>query len=374
MIRPAIAAAAFALLAPASLTAGQPTALTPAVSHPQAAAAIYQRACSNCHGPDGRGASRALATFTDPLPDFQDCAFATREPDTDWLAVIHDGGPARAFGRMMPAFSSALTMDEMTMTLEHVRSFCSDRAWPRGELNMPRALVTEKAFPEDEAVITTAVNTAGAGVVSNKLVYERRVGARSQVEVVVPFSLMQSGAGGEWRGGIGDLTLGVKRAFAHSRERGSIVSGAAEIILPIGDDALGLSKGTAVFEPFVSFGQLLPREAFVQAQAGVELPFDRDLATPEAFWRMAGGVSLTEGMFGRTWSPMIELLAARELERGQPVHLDLVPQMQVTLSTRQHIMASVGVRLPVNHREGRHPQVLCYVLWDWFDGPLFGGW
>ncbi|HEX7282445.1 MAG TPA: cytochrome c [Vicinamibacterales bacterium] len=373
MIRIAIAAAVFAVLTPARLSAGQPTPLTPAVSHAQAAR-LYERACANCHGPDGRGASRALATFSDPLPDFQDCAFATREPDTDWLAVIHDGGPARAFGRMMPAFSGALTLEEMTMTLEHVRTFCRDRAWPRGELNLPRPLVTEKAFPEDEAVITTAVNTTGSGTVSSKLVYERRVGSRSQFEVVVPFSFLQQGGNEEWSGGIGDLTLGVKRAFAHSRERGSIVSAAAEIILPIGDDALGLSKGTAVFEPFVSMGQVLPRDAFVQAQAGVELPFDRNKATPEAFWRVAGGISLTQGMFGRAWSPMVEVVAARELESGQKTHFDFVPQMQVTLSTRQHIMGSIGVRVPVNHREGRHPQVLCYLLWDWFDGPLFGGW
>jgi hypothetical protein len=37
-------------------------------------------------------------------------------------------------------------------------------------------------------------------------------------------------------------------------------------------------------------------------------------------------------------------------------------------------MANVGVRLPLNDRSGRHPQVVMYVLWDWFDGPLFGGW
>ena len=373
MIRIAIAAVTVAVLAPAPVTAGQVTPLVPVVSHAQPSQ-LYERACANCHGPDGRGASRALATFSDPLPDFQDCAFATREPDSDWLAVIHDGGPARAFGRMMPAFSGALTLEEMTMTLEHVRSFCRDRAWPRGELNLPRPLVTEKAFPEDEAVITTAVHTSGSGAVNNKLVYERRVGPRSQVEVVVPFSFLQYDGNDDWSGGIGDLTLGVKRAFAHSRERGSIVSAAAEIILPIGDDALGLSKGTAVFEPFVSVGQILPGDAFLQAQAGVELPFDRNKATPEAFWRVAGGISLTAGKFGRAWSPMLELVAARELETGQPTHLDLVPQMQVTLSTRQHIMASVGVRVAVNHREGRPAQVLCYVLWDWFDGPLFGGW
>jgi hypothetical protein len=44
-----------------------------------------------------------------------------------------------------------------------VRTFCASDAWPRGELNLPRALVTEKAFPEDEAVLTTSVATSGPG-------------------------------------------------------------------------------------------------------------------------------------------------------------------------------------------------------------------
>ena len=48
--------------------------------------------------------------------------------------------------------------------------------------------------------------------------------------------------------------------------------------------------------------------------------------------------------------------------------------MQVTLNRRQHIMINMGVRIPLNDREGRSPQVLTYFLWDWFDGGLFEGW
>jgi hypothetical protein len=48
--------------------------------------------------------------------------------------------------------------------------------------------------------------------------------------------------------------------------------------------------------------------------------------------------------------------------------------MQVTLSRRQHIMISGGVRLPVNERGERRAQVVAYFLWDWFDGGLFEGW
>jgi hypothetical protein len=71
---------------------------------------------------------------------------------------------------------------------------------------------------------------------------------------------------------------------------------------------------------------------------------------------------------------MLELLAARELESGARTHWDLVPLVQVTLSTRQHIMGSLGVRLPVNDAGRRPTRVVFYVLWDWFDGPLLEGW
>ena len=149
---------------------------------------------------------------------------------------------------------------------------------------------------------------------------------------------------------------------------------AGEFIVPTGDEAAGLSKNTTVFEPFASFGQILPHEGFVQAQSGIELPFDTAKAPSEVFWRVATGLTLTRGMFGRTWSPMVELVAARELVSGEPVLWDWVPQMQVSLNTRQHLLLNVGVRMPLNARSGRQTQVLVYVLWDWFDGGLFSGW
>jgi hypothetical protein len=354
----------------------EPVRPQPSHEQDQAGADLYAAACATCHGPEGGGAPAALVAFDDPLPDFRDCGFATREPDADWLAVVHDGGPARAFGRMMPAFGEALTIQQMERVIAHVRTLCDDASWPRGELNLPRPLFTEKAFPEDEVVLTTSVATAGRAAMHSKLVYERRIGARNQMEVVVPFTVGDgiSGMGTGWRGGIGDLTLGMKRAMTHSLARGTIVSAAGEIVLPIGDETLGLSKGTAVFEPFVSAGQVLPRDGFLHAQAGIELPFDRDIAAREAFWRLAVGRSFSQHRWGRTWSPMIEVLAARELQSGQVTHWDLVPQMQVTLSTRQHVMASGGVRIPVNDRQERHSEIVVYLLWDWFDGPLFGGW
>lgn len=336
------------------------------------------RACAACHGADGRGAPAEQVGFDTPLPDFTDCSFATREPDGDWLAVAHQGGPTRAFSELMPAFGQALTIEQLQRTLDHLRTFCSNDDWPRGELNLPRALFTEKAYPEDEAVYTLDLSLEGEGAVLNEVVYEKRFGARNQFELAIPFGWNELGlpgaAGTAWNGGVGDVALGVKRAMWHSFQKGSIFSLTGEVILPTGDEDDGLGKGTAVFEPFASYGQVLPSGFFIHAQAGLELPFHTDKAEQEAFWRFVLGRSIAAGRWGRTFSPMLEVLAARELESGQPVDWDLVPQVQITLNQRQHVMFNIGVRLPVTDTDVRETRLVFYILWDWFDGGFLEGW
>jgi hypothetical protein len=319
--------------------------------------------------------------FDQPLPDFSDCNFATREPDADWLAIAHQGGPMRGFSKLMPAFGEALSSEELALALAHIRSFCGDENWPRGELNLPRLLVTEKAFPEDEAVFTSTVNLEGAGSVSNKIVYEQRFGARNQFELVIPFGWQEippAGSGfpgsNRWIGGLGDIAIGAKRALFHSHRHGSIFSLTGEIVLPTGDREKGFGKGTTVFEPFVSYGQMLPKEFFFQSQAGLELPANKERAENEGFWRFSVGRTWSAGGFGRSWSPMVEILAGRELVTGEKTQWDMVPQMQVTLSRRQHIMLNVGIRFPMTDRGARYTQLLFYLLWDWFDGGLLEGW
>ena len=361
--RVAIAAAGVVVffLAGSSVASAQTTTLDSGDS-------VYRAACTACHGADGRGAPQLTVGFDVPLPDFTDCSFNSREPSADWFAISHDGGPARAFDRRMPAFNRALTADQIRMAIAHIKRFCDDASWPAGELNLPRALVTEKAFPEDEAVLST---TIASGTFVNEFLYEHRIGARTQYEVKVPVAVEESDSG--WSRGLGDVAAAVKHAFHHSLERGRIFAAAAEIILPTGKENEGLGGGVTVFEPFAAFGQILPADGFIQAQTGFEIPFAADHAN-EFFWRGLLGKSFVQGEFGRTWAPMIEILGAKELADGAPVLWDVVPQMQVTLSKRQHIMINVGVRVPVNERDSRRTQVLTYFLWDWFDGGLFDGW
>jgi mono/diheme cytochrome c family protein len=367
------------LLAPVPALALSPAQEERAESSPPTPEALYRAACVSCHGADGRGAPRGQVGFEDPLPDFTDCSFATREPNPDWLAIVHHGGPARGFGEMMPAFRDALSLEDLERTLEYLRTFCADDAWPRGELNLPRPFFTEKAYPEDEAVLSTETALEGEGSSVYELVYEKRFGAENQLEIVVPFGFLElpasDGDAGEWTGGhLGDVAVGAKRALFHDLEKGTILSAAGELKLPTGDEDVGLGKGTAAFEPFVSFGQILPGGAFLHLQGGVEVPFDRDVAEAEAFWRFAPGMSFVQGGFGRTWSPMVELLGVRELDSGAETEWDLVPQIQVTLSQRQHVMVNAGVRVPLNGEGSRHEELVIYLLWDFFDGGFFEGW
>lgn len=334
---------------------------------------LYQAACAACHGSDGRGQSVAIRGFDAEPPDFTDCSLTTPEADLDWLSVVHQGGPARAFDRMMPAFGEELTEPQIALVIEHVRTFCVERGWPRGDLNLPRPFVTEKAFPENEAVLTTSIVPEPDGSLGNQFLYEQRVGRRGQYEIFVPFDLHES-TDGAWHAGIGDVGGAYKHVIYDSLARGSIASVGGEVSLPTGSTAKGFGKGVAVFEAFGAVSQVLPRDGFLHAQIGIEVPAEEDDASKETFWRFALGKSLMQHRWGRAWSPMVELVAARELEEGSETEWDVLPQLQVSLSTRQHVLFNVGVRTPISQRSERRTSVLVYLLWDWFDGGFLSGW
>jgi hypothetical protein len=235
-------------------------------------------------------------------------------------------------------------------------------------------MVTEKAFVEDEFVLSAAMATRSPRNVDSKLVYEQRFLRRWQFEIMVPFGVA-SGADGSREAGVGDIAAGAKTVLLASLNSGSILSLAGEVALPTGNKDKGFGKGVVVFEPFLSLGQILLWEFFLHMQTGAEIPAkDTSGVETEGFLRAALGRSLVWGKFGRSFSPMVEAVAFRELKGGAPTSLDLVPQVQISLSRRQHVLASLGASFPTANREGRSPQAMAYVLWDWFDGGLFEAW
>lgn len=336
---------------------------------------IYRNGCIACHGATGNGAPMTSTEFTRPgtFPDFSNCSQTTPEPNIAWKAVIVYGGPARGFSQIMPAFGALLSSPEIDDVIAYIRNFCTEKGWPRGELNLPRALVTEKAFPEREFVISTAVNGSGAPGFNTDFIHEQSFGKKNQLEVDAPWNMQDQNH--YWNSGIGDITLGLKRVMFSSLRTGSILALQAGILPPTGNSKRGFGSGTTTFEPFASFDQLFPTNTFFQFQMGADIPFDQKVSPQSLFGYATVGQTLAgQHRLGREWSPMVEFLATRDLTSTAKTEWDVLPEMQVTLSRRQHVRADVGVRAPLTNTADRTPQVVFYVLWDWADGKLWGGW
>ena len=89
---------------------------------------LYEIGCAKCHGKTGTGVPLDQVGFDVPLPDLSDCSFATREPDFDWIAVSHQGGPVRGFDFAMPAFGEAFDVEQLQKIVDFIRTFCTDDA------------------------------------------------------------------------------------------------------------------------------------------------------------------------------------------------------------------------------------------------------
>src|SRR5437870_943186 len=131
--------------------------------------------------------------------------------------------------------------------IRYVRSLCRERGWPPGELNFPRAFLVEKAYPEDEWVVTER----GAG---QELIYERRFGKRLQLEGAArtAFDSLDRPFDG--------VTAAAKYNVWHSSERRALVSLGLEATPP-----LGRQEAWEV-EPFLAFGANPRRTLFVQGE------------------------------------------------------------------------------------------------------------
>src|SRR5437764_7902629 len=97
---------------------------------------LFKRACAACHAADGKGQPRDVRAFETEPPDFTDCRQTTPEADLDWNSIIHLGGRARSFNRIMPSFADELDDQEIARIIGHLRTFCTEPGWPRGDLNL----------------------------------------------------------------------------------------------------------------------------------------------------------------------------------------------------------------------------------------------
>jgi cytochrome c553 len=337
---------------------------------------VYKGGCIACHGAEGKGADEASTVFVRPptFPDFTRCDQTTPEPDSAYKAVILHGGHGLGFSQIMPAFGDHLTDQQINDVIAYIRSFCHNTGhYPAGVLNLPRALVTEKAFPEDELVISTAAAAGSPASWTTDVIHEQTFAGRNQIEIDLPINYAVQNNG--WTSGPGDITIGLKRELFASLPAGSILSAQVGFLLPTGDSKRGFGAGTTTFEPFLAYDQLLGERNFLQFELGGDVTFDASKSPRSLFFRAAAGRSMgTDHGLGRLFSPMVEFVGTHDYTAGASTNLNIVPQMQVTVSKRQHIRADAGVSAPVTNTGDRKPQIIFYVLWDWAEGAFWNGW
>ena len=113
----------------------------------------------------------------EPL-DFTDCRLATAEPDADWELAISQGGPAVGLSSRCRRSAMCCPPNRCARSSRYLRGFCKETGWPTGNLNLPRPIFTEKAFPENEFIIAPVASHDPHDFTefSLKAIYERRIG------------------------------------------------------------------------------------------------------------------------------------------------------------------------------------------------------
>src|SRR2546422_11259567 len=224
----------------------------------------------------------------------------------------------------MPAFGDAATPEQSRAVVRYARSLCGEPGWPPGELNFPLAYVVEKAYPEDEVVITDEAR-------GQEFIYEHRLGKRFQMEASARTAF--DGLPNSFDG----ATAALKFNARHSLDRRALASLGVEVTPPLGRQTLWQPA------PFFAVGASLAPALVVQGQ----------LVTT---WEEAGGVT--------AWAYRVGVGGGREIGRVVPMveaggggpgagerTLSFYPQMWGRLSRLGPGAGSVGAELPAGGPE-----------------------
>ena len=308
-------------------------------------AALFAAWCKSCHGADGRGTPAASTRLEVPPADLRECKGSTAEPEDRWRAIVARGGAAFGLSLDMPAFGEAATPAQIAAVVRYARSLCGELGWPAGELNFPRPFLVEKAFPEDEVVLTDE----GRG---QEYIYEHRLGRRWQLEASARTAF--DGQPQAFDGVSGALKYNVWSSL----ERRALTSLGLELTPPLG------RQERWEVAPWVAFG-VAPADALVLQGQVVGI------------WEEAAGMTAMSYRVGvgRRIGRVVPMLESGWLvPRAGARTMSLYPELGIQLSRLGHGAASIGAELPAVGPEPRHPRLIAFVFWDYGDAPLRRGW
>ena len=309
---------------------------------PKTVPEMWDAWCARCHGKDGTGKVAEPTITVEPM-DFTDCRVTSPEGDSDWEAVIVKGGPVVGLSSQMPAFGDFLSPQQVSEFVAFIKKFCGETGWPTGNLNLPRPIFAEKAFPENELILLPMVShkkDEPVGV-SFATVYEQRIGKRGQIEMVLPMEAASTG--GVRASGVGDFEIGVKYALT-PRASNHLFSAGFDVSMPTGNEETGLGAGQFVFEPYLSTATVIGSQSYVQTQLKLEFPQDNT-------WDDV--VTVYNIYFGRDAHLLPSTFTFGVELNGENEEVALTPQIRKGLSKTGALAGAFGVRLPLNHRTSR---------------------
>jgi mono/diheme cytochrome c family protein len=90
-------------------------------AHAQDAKDLYNKSCTMCHGPSGKGDGPAGKMLKPPPADFGTALKG--KPDADISKIIKDGGKAVGRSAAMPAYGSKFSDDQINGLVQLVKGF-----------------------------------------------------------------------------------------------------------------------------------------------------------------------------------------------------------------------------------------------------------
>ncbi|MBL1142621.1 MAG: cytochrome c [Proteobacteria bacterium] len=337
---------------------------------------IYQNNCAACHGSIGKPdpdnpmfneLGLLPANFTDPL-------FSSREPSKDWFLVVKEGGAAKGFSKIMPAFKEILSDLQIKKVISYIKTLAGDHGYPSGDMNFVLPIRTKKAFPEDEVVwklrFQDNINNKNRNQVRNVLEIEKRIFKNTQLSLELSHSIDDGIDNGH--GNFDQIEPGIKQVIYENVSQQFIAS--VGTLLAIKTEERAASDEVI---PYIAVAKRLTKTLTMQGTARSTLPLDK---FSEGNVELSSVVHWSPSLWPRSFKPGLELVASFPIDRGAGssrksfAQLSLIPQTQIGLNKRGHIMLNLGAEIPLNDTERYDYRGYAYLIWDFADGGLFDGW
>jgi mono/diheme cytochrome c family protein len=330
--------------------------------------AVFEKHCIVCHGSDGKGNGPAAATLPVKPANLTDCR-RTAEDDIEMIDnIVRHGGPYAGMSPVMPAWNKVLTAMQITDVAAYEKSLCDDPDWVPGELNFPRPLVTGKAIPEQEVILSGQytrnvrnLNPGSQKTLAAEGSIEYRIDGRTEVELEAPFLVINNDPGPS-EAGLGDMAVSFKYVLFFDVQHLSIVSAGLELGLPTGRSSKGLGSGELTWEPYLRAGWRWD-DLILQGDMSVELPQQSANTNSSLLYDLALGYEY-EPDPRLEIVPMVELNSETLLngEEGGRTLSAVLPELRVNWITWS---AGAGVQFPFTHLKDYDIQVLFDVTYEY---------